>query len=368
MALLDRLETKGGRKKAQGISHKKRRFHQVVRKNGDLNEIIYFTRRYKIRGQGKKQILAETVTQFLNTGHNTGNNVSSFIRENELLEERWTRVERSGQMAVDESKKRLAILSKSGANIQLTWQNLSLRNDFEKGLIVEIGSDIISDALDNEDNHDFAVKRGKVHLSSDEAYIVDVSGLAELLESVEKYSVKLLNRVKTNPPPKVGDIIMKDNESSNTDGIIIKKEKQVHQVSTEDANDFARGMGSYLSEARENGYVTNKQISEYFNEKNISSALGGTWSPSAVGRLIRRRQSLDLEKKGLKKKFSKKINKDYYRLMNKHLKDLRADNVKSTRKIADKFNELGIKTKTGKEWSHVTIFKLMKKLEELNIS
>ena len=50
-----------------------------------------------------------------------------------------------------------------------------------------------------------------------------------------------------------------------------------------------------------------------------------------------------------------------------HLNRVRNEGNISTRKIAERFNELGVTTKRGKEWSNVTVHNLIKKRQELGL-
>ena len=150
---------------------------------------------------------------------------------------------------------------------------------------------------------------------------------------------------------------------------LVKRKKFTHYT-TKDADSFALEMGSALNNAREMGNTSTRQIADYFNQNNIQSALSGKWSASAVSSLIRRRQRLGLEDKETvenKKKTEKSQGENlFYNNLKGQLDKARSDGYNSTRQISDRFNELGLKTIKGKPWSHVTIHKLIKRLEDEN--
>lgn len=54
-------------------------------------------------------------------------------------------------------------------------------------------------------------------------------------------------------------------------------------------------------------------------------------------------------------------------MMGECLDMIRADGYTSTRKIAERFNELGIKSARGGKWSHDTVSKLIRRRKELGL-
>ncbi len=58
---------------------------------------------------------------------------------------------------------------------------------------------------------------------------------------------------------------------------------------------------------------------------------------------------------------------DFAKSMGKHLKTVRKEGIKSTRKIADRFNELEIKSFRGSQWSHNQVSVLIRRRKELGL-
>ncbi len=63
----------------------------------------------------------------------------------------------------------------------------------------------------------------------------------------------------------------------------------------------------------------------------------------------------------------KRLADDFARKMGRPLDEVRGQGVFSTRKIAEKFNELGIKSQKGGLWSHSAVSGLLRRRKELGL-
>lgn len=127
-----------------------------------------------------------------------------------------------------------------------------------------------------------------------------------------------------------------------------------------EADQFAKNMIDILEQVRDEGITTTRGISERLNKLDIKSARGGEWSHTAVGNLMKRLVNLDMIE-GVKDTVT------FAKDMRANLQKVKDEGITTTRGIAKKFNELGLKTARGKDFSHIAVFRLIEKCKELDL-
>ncbi|MFY0689073.1 MAG: recombinase family protein [Cyclobacteriaceae bacterium] len=90
------------------------------------------------------------------------------------------------------------------------------------------------------------------------------------------------------------------------------------------------------------------------------------YDPVGVAEILENYLSLMKKKRNIGK-ISKKMSDDFAISIGEDLNQVRNDGYKSLRKIADRFNELGIKSFYGREWSHTTVKNLIHRRKELGL-
>lgn len=219
---------------------------------------------------------------------------------------------------------------------------------------LQVGLNILNRILKDPEFLNCQVEGRAYEIPKEDIHVLDKAGLFSQYLAIRNYSKELVNTFK-----------QRSISASH-------KNHHLGKFKRNEADNFANSMGPHLQKAREAFHVTTREIANYLNSKNISSAQGGTWTATSVSAVIRRRQKLGLENQDeiarkYKQKKSLKDEYDIAKSFSRHLEKVRAEGIISTRKIADRFNKLEITTKTGKEWSHVTVHNMIKKIEDLGL-
>ena len=147
----------------------------------------------------------------------------------------------------------------------------------------DIALEIIDEVIKTERFKWSKINGNKFQFSKGEEEILKQAGLLTFFSSYEQQIENILEEQR--------EILFSEKKEEPT--------RKVYDFKKADADHFAVEMGSYLENARQAGFHSLRQIAKYFNEKNIKSALGGVWSLASAQSLIKRRQKLWLEEKGI---------------------------------------------------------------------
>lgn len=211
--------------------------------------------------------------------------------------------------------------------------------------IKSIAFAVFNRLLQNEDFKDAVINGREFQLKESDKVVLRKAGVQKTFNHLVSYSKDLVEGIKDKPKNSVSNPL-----------VDFKKNE---------ANEFARSMGAPLASAWSSGFHSTRQVAKYFNDNGILSASGRNWSANAVLSLLKRRKKLGLSYED--ESDEKQPNLDFEKSMGKHLKEAQEKGISTTRKIAEYFNKMGISTKTGKDWSNVTIHNLIKKREEYGL-
>tara|TARA_Y100000114_G_scaffold156111_1_gene182131 strand:+ start:20673 stop:21683 length:1011 start_codon:yes stop_codon:yes gene_type:complete len=265
--------------------------------------------------------------------------------KNYLLEIYWTKVPPSDMKNED-----FVVTSDTG--LKKTWHKRWQRVKDDKTYL-QIGLNIINRILNDPEFLNCLIAEKFYEIPKEEVYIINKAGLTSHYLTLVDYSKDLLDtfNLSSDPPS--------------------SKNHHLGKFKRNEADKFAQSMTKFLEEARKNNNFSTREIADYFNKNNIHSAQGKNWSANSVSQLIRRRKALGLEHQEINKTKKRRIKSNaqlsFAKEFGKALNKVKSEGYSSTRQIAKRFNELGITTKTGKKWSHVSVHNMIKKREELGL-